>query len=228
MVGQQKDVLNSALVDKVVTSLDDSDSFVFMKDIYHRYLGCNNTYARFLGLEDKQKIIGLTDWVINPEQADLYLQDDTKVLSGQKIIIDNPAVFKNYGQLQVNGEITPVKNLNNEVIGIFGTTKLIFNIANKPFHAVMALIDANTVPLIVNRRHYEINTNLGTIKLSKREVECVLLLFKCITYEAIATSLKLSQRSIESYFVNIKNKLNVKQKNEIVEAVIKGGLLQQL
>lgn len=228
MVGQHKNELNSCLVNKVVSSLDDTDSFVFIKDIYHRYLGCNNTYARFLGLDDKQNIIGLTDAVLNPTQADLYLQDDTKVLSGEKLIIDNPAFFKQYGKLQVSGEIIPVKNLNNDIIGIFGTTKLVFNIATQPFHAVMALLDANTVPLIVNKRFYLLNTNHGEVKLSKREVECILLLFKCITYEAIAASLRLSQRSVESYFVNIKNKLNLKQKHEIVEAVIKGGLLQQL
>lgn len=228
MVGQQKDELNSVLVNQVVSTLDDTDSFVFIKDTQHRYIGCNNTYARFLGLENKQRIVGLTDAIVNPQQADLYLQDDTKVLGGEKLIIDNPAFFKQYGKLQVSGEIIPVKNLNNDIIGIFGTTKLIFNIANRPFYSVMALLDANTIPIIVSKRFYNVDTNHGAVKLSKREVECILLLLKCITYEAIATSLQLSQRSVESYFVNIKNKLNVKQKNEIVDTVIKGGLLQQL
>lgn len=228
MVGLQKDTLNIDLVNQAIEGLADKNTFVFIKDTAHSYVGCNRSYAHFLGLGDQQKIIGLTDPIINPQQAELYRLDDEKVLRGETIDINNPAFFKDLGSVQVAGKMLPLKNLNNEIIGILGTTTLILSIATKPFYQAMTLLNANTIPLIVNKKFYAVNTAAGAIRISKREVECILFLFKCMTSDAIANCLQLSQRSVESYFVNIKNKLNVKHKNEIIEAVIKGGLLQQL
>lgn len=228
MVGPQKDILSIDLVNQAIEGLGDKHSFVFIKDVHHSYVGCNHIYAHFLGLEDHHKIIGLTDSIINPQQAELYRLDDEKVLRGEEININNPAFFKDIGSVQVTGKMIPLKNLNNDIIGILGTTKLMLSIASKPFYQAMNLLNANTIPLIVNKKFYQINTVQGEVRISKREVECILFLFKCMTSDAIAHCLQLSQRSVESYFVNIKNKLNVKHKNEIIEAVIKGGLLQQL
>lgn len=228
MVGHGKSVLDLDLANQAISLLGDNHSFVFIKDTDHRYISCNDNYAKFLGLSNYTEIVGLTDMVINPQHAELYLSDDQRALKGEIITIDNPAYFNGLGLVSVTGKILPLKNINNHVNGILGTTKLILTIANKPFYQVIKFLNADTIPLIVSKKHYAINGKYGTVRLSKREIECILFLLKSMTTEAIAGCLQLSQRSVESYFVNIKNKLNVKLKHEILDTVILGGLLEQL
>lgn len=54
-------------------------------------------------------------------------------------------------------------------------------------------------------------------KLSKREVECLKLLLEDKLAKEIATTLKLSVRTVESYFENIKNKLDCPYKSDVLK-----------
>ena len=146
----------------------------------------------------------------------------------RKLSIANPANFSGLGAVTVAGKIVPLKNEYNQITGILGTTRLIYSIANQPFAQALAILNAHTIPLIVNRSWYEINTRYGKIRISRREAQCILFLLKSYTAEDIASALDLSARSIESYFVNIKNKLNVHHKSDILELVITGGLFEQI
>lgn len=228
MVGQKENELSLTLVKQLLDLIDDPHSFVFVKDQQHRYVACNNNYARFLGLENDKSIIGLTDAIINPIHAEIYRTDDDKVLHGQILNINNPGYFKDLGIVMVAGKIAPIKDEYDQNIGILGTTKLVHSLANKSFAQAIAMLNAHSIPYIVTKNSYTITTRYGKIKLSKRETECILFLFKCLTSTEIAENLELSKRSVESYLVNIKNKLNVNHKSEIIEAVVLGGLLEQL
>ncbi len=228
MVGQKTNEKSLALAKQLLDSIGDQHSFVFIKDQQHQYVACNNNYARFLGLENDQAIVGLTDLIVNPLHADIYRADDKKVLQGKILEINNPGYFKDLGIATVTGRIVPIRNEDNEITGILGTTRLIYSLANKSFVQAIAMLNANTIPLIVTKSFYAIKTRYGEVKLSKRETECILFLFKCLTADDIAQNLELSKRSVESYFVNIKNKLNVNHKSEIIEITVAGGLLEQL
>lgn len=228
MVGQKENELSLILVSQLLSHIGDEYSFVFIKDLQHNYVWCNDNYARLLGLDKDKSIAGLNDSIINPLHAEAYRADDDKVLRGEILEINNPGYFKDLGIATVTGKIMPIRNERNQIYGIVGTTKLIYSLANKSFAQAISLLNANNISHIVAKSNYTVNTRYGEVKLSKRETECILFLFKCLTADEIAQSLQLSKRSIESYFVNIKNKLNVNHKSEIVEAVIRGGLLEQL
>jgi len=228
MVGQNENELSPWLVRQLLGLIDNQYSFVFVKDQQHRYVACNSNYARFLGLESDKAIVGLMDTILNPLHADIYRTDDDKVLQGQVLDINNPGYFKDLGIVMVAGKIVPLKNEYNQNVGILGTTRLVHCLANKSFTHAIAMLNSNSIPHIVNRNFYIVNTRYGKIKLSRREVECILFLFRCLTATEIAQNLELSKRSVESYLVNIKNKLNVSHKSEIIETVVLGGLLEQL
>lgn len=59
------------------------------------------------------------------------------------------------------------------------------------------------------------------LKLSKREKECLALLSKNRTYQEIGEELNLSTRTIEHYFVSVKNKLNISTRAELFLAAQK-------
>jgi len=228
MVGQKQNEYILNLANQILPLVGDQHSFVFIKDKQHQYVGCNNNYARYLGFNNYTAIVGLTDLIINPDHAHIYRTDDEKVLRGELVEINNPAYFKKIGNVAVAGKIIPLKDDANNVAGILGVTQLIHSLANKPFAKAIAMLNANNILLTVNKNWYEVNTRYGKVKISKREVQCILFLFKSFTSEDIAQNLQLSRRSVESYLVNIKNKLNVSHKSEIVETIILGGLLEQL
>ena len=53
--------------------------------------------------------------------------------------------------------------------------------------------------------------------LSNRELECLKLASSAMSIKSIAKKLKLSPRTVESYLINTKNKLNCNTKNEMLD-----------
>jgi DNA-binding CsgD family transcriptional regulator len=61
------------------------------------------------------------------------------------------------------------------------------------------------------------------IKLSSRELECIFLYHKGKTAKETARALNISQRTVETYFENIKNKLNCYSKDQVVNFLVEEG-----
>lgn len=59
---------------------------VFWKDCDSVYLGCNTKFAKDAGIDDPSQIIGLTDTELpwTKKEAELFVQLDQKIISGQK------------------------------------------------------------------------------------------------------------------------------------------------
>lgn len=66
-----------------------------------------------------------------------------------------------------------------------------------------------------------LDSNISNHTLSKREKECLHLLLKGCSAKETATILKLSPRTIESYFENIKSKLNCYTKADLFQVARK-------
>jgi DNA-binding CsgD family transcriptional regulator len=61
------------------------------------------------------------------------------------------------------------------------------------------------------------------IKISSRELECILLYNKGKTAKETARKLNISQRTVETYFENVKNKLGCHSKSQVLNFLIKDG-----
>ncbi|MGD9152386.1 MAG: helix-turn-helix transcriptional regulator [Gammaproteobacteria bacterium] len=57
-------------------------------------------------------------------------------------------------------------------------------------------------------------------KLSKRESECVCCILRGMTTRQMANMMDLSPRTVEGYLLNIKNKLDCKDRYEIISKVL--------
>lgn len=60
---------------------------------------------------------------------------------------------------------------------------------------------------------------LERLKLTMREIDCLRLVIKGYTGEEIALALELSARTVETHLENIKNKVNVTNKNDLIKFV---------
>ena len=98
---------------------------IFWKNRNSVYMGCNQTFAKAVGLETSAEIIGKTDYDLpwSPEAASYFHQSDRKCL--QK---DQPLLNLEATQLNFQGDIThfktsriPLHNSSDKIIGLLGT-----------------------------------------------------------------------------------------------------------
>lgn len=57
-------------------------------------------------------------------------------------------------------------------------------------------------------------------KLSKRESECIFYILRGMTTKQMADVMNLSPRTVEGYLLNIRNKLDCKNRYEIISTVL--------
>ncbi|MFO1424843.1 MAG: PAS domain S-box protein [Candidatus Competibacteraceae bacterium] len=106
------------------TVLDTIPARVFWKDRDLRYLGCNQTFAHDAGVSSPDDMVGRDDYQMGwREQADLYRNDDWRVLESGKPKLD-------YEELQTTPDgrhiwlrtsKVPLRDADGVVFGILGT-----------------------------------------------------------------------------------------------------------
>jgi DNA-binding CsgD family transcriptional regulator len=90
-------------------------------------------------------------------------------------------------------------------------------------NAVFRVLKQLDESLQLSSTHYTLGDNANKYKLTIRECECVFLLIRGKSAKEIGALLSLSKRTIESYIENIKNKMDCKNKADIlVKAVLNG------
>jgi signal transduction histidine kinase len=67
---------------------------VFWKDLEHRYLGCNDAYARFRGLPAAQELTGLREMELPGHPLGALIADiEDQVLAAETAVVDQPVVL---------------------------------------------------------------------------------------------------------------------------------------
>ena len=66
---------------------------------------------------------------------------------------------------------------------------------------------------------YGLGDRYNAVYFTRREAECMVLLLKGKTINGVATTLKLSPRTVEYYVKNMKSKLGCKTKFDLVDIV---------
>ncbi len=80
--------------------------------------------------------------------------------------------------------------------------------------------DQITIPCKKSGNKYFVQTSLGEIALTKRELECAQFLLAGKTAKETAKYLNISPRTVEEYLENIRFKFNCRNKLEIVNILI--------
>ena len=81
---------------------------------------------------------------------------------------------------------------------------------------------------LLTKRSYPIQLTFGIISLSNMEIRTLILLLKGLHAGEIAQALGIKQTTTESYLVNIKNKLSVEKKSDLIYRVTKEKILHQI
>ena len=237
--------------------INNLSQFVFWKDIHCTFLGCNKRFAASAGLESPNAIIGKTDFDMPwaPEESHTYRKDDEEIISTKLPKINYLEFQKQLDdseRLMLVSKM-PVYDERNDIIGVMGiysdvtehhltlknfipakntapqTTFFIDNPFIQTASEVAATIQSRPFTSIdcTLENAYVLNRNGKIVKLTKREAECVFLLYQGMNNKLIARELKISHRTVEEYFASIKTKLYCRTRLEIFKVLLKNPQIQQ-
>lgn len=118
----------------------------------------------------------------------------------------------------------PIYNSENKITGIFGISALTDNSTfteAEPFSiALQRIINTGLIKPNITKDSLLFGRKINNIYLSRQEINCLRLLVAGKTFKLTAQALNLSPRTVEHYIDNIKYKLNVKSKSELIEKVV--------
>lgn len=191
---------------------------IFFMDTENKLRGINELGCKALQHESEKVLIGKTiERVVTKSSADSIEYNNKEVIiQNKKKIVDELPEFKN--KLGLNQHYLTIKvpwyNDKNQTLGVFGTAILLgeYPLAESLAGiAKMGILD-NSKKLLC--------TITQDVYLTPREKEVSYWLIRGKTSKEIGELLQLSRRTVENYLENMKTKMNVKSKSELVEKLL--------
>ncbi|HMM12920.1 MAG TPA: PAS domain S-box protein, partial [Bacteroidales bacterium] len=131
-IGTVTDITNQKLVEEALRKnrntlniiLDNIPQSVFWKDVNSRYLGCNKSFAKAVGFQHPDEIIGKTDFdlFIPKELAEAYRADDLEVIENRttKWYINENISLADGRLAQIETTKVPIFDERGQVSGVLG------------------------------------------------------------------------------------------------------------
>ena len=206
---------------------------VFLKDECSRYLYANSNFIQLMGLKNIQQLRQSTDQELStsPEEAKKYRELDCCILEeGHTLAVkETIAPKKNQPIIKtMQGTLYHLSSKNNKYKGfVLGVVAPESQLLKLDWDTVFQLTTSELRDLLV-KRSFALTLPWGDISLSKMEILTLIQLFKGQHAGEIANALCIKQTTVESYLVNIKNKLGVSHKSELIHVITKHHILQQI
>ena len=105
------------------TVLETAPIRIFWKDLELRYQGCNAAFAHDAGLAKPEDVVGRDDFdMVWHEQAELYREDDRKVMASGKAKLDfeEPQTAPDGRTIWLRTSKIPLRDAQGQVIGVMG------------------------------------------------------------------------------------------------------------
>ena len=205
---------------------------IFIKNEKSNYTYANDNFIQFMGMKNFAQLQQLTDYDLykNNNEAKKYREHDRYILEEEKILNVSEQVNPLYNQhitKTMQGNLYPLFADSNKANFVLGLVLPECKLLKLDFDTLFKLTQNELNELLV-KRSYQINTSFGPATLSKMEIRTLVLLLRGAHAGEIAKELQIKQTTVESYIVNIKNKLSVNNKQELINLVINEKLLHQI
>lgn len=210
------------------TLIEQLPGYILWKDLNSVFLKSNMNMACLLGFKHPDELVGITDYDMHckaVEDADLFISEDQKARCSRstistlslstyandemKVLLANKALFFDENA-QARGTVGQCIELNSRML------------RNIPLLWDTVLVDQGQK----RSGTYYLNSEYGDIKLSKRQAQCLFYLLRGKTTKMIAKILQLSNRTVESYLEDIKDKMGCANKAQLIEKSIYLGFLE--
>ena len=177
----------------------------------------------FNSLED---IVGKSDFELPwHKDADKYIEQDQLTLKGvSQFNLDCLPRTDGSTMLHLCQKV-PLYNEKGKITGVGGIGLELTRNNYKNIIPLLAFAGLNIENFIATLHKKNPDFVYGKIDLSKRQAQIISLLLRGYSAELTAKELKLSKRTIESYLIRLKEKLECKNKYELINKAFELGFI---
>ncbi len=192
---------NRYLIDLDVLSAVEGNIHIYAVDLNNILFFMNAPHRSFFQSILKKDPLGLTLHELfedNEEAAEYFTKENKLVSDTQKAHLFYNRMHQAHSTwLDLITIKIPIYHVNNTLAGVLGISHYVEKRTALPAH------------------------EMG---LTKREIECIYLLLDGNTYKEIAKKMNISSRTVESYIVNVKNKLACESSHDLFNKLNKAQL----
>ncbi|MBA3537129.1 MAG: helix-turn-helix transcriptional regulator [Tatlockia sp.] len=211
---------------------ENKTQYLFIKNRQSEYQYANSAFFSLLGLKQLTHLVGKSDFQLYDDKIKIqqYRGDDSFVFEEEKpLTLLNDLNPKNNSSIIITmeGKLYPLSIHSEKPDYVLGIVSSSANIRQLDWDTLFNLTTAELNELLT-RKSYAITFGWGKTVLSKRELQVLFELIHGYHAGQIAQRLFLKQTTVESYLVNIKNKLYLNTKSELISFVISSKLFHQI
>ena len=215
------DQMNQHAGEVLSTYLNASANF-FINDVNSKIQMCNQAIINVVGLNSHEEILGKNILDLRMASAEAAMANDQRVMMMRKLmIVDEYTECHGHPTAFVSLKL-PLFDSSEKVIGVIGSS-----VAFKGATGASALALFITRMISLKMLPPDDATHLlkpalkqENEKITKREKEILLQLVRGKTAKEIGKVLGISFRTVYQHLENVKNKLHVKSKSELIDCVI--------
>lgn len=217
----------------LVENQQDANSCISIKDQQGNYHFANSNFIHLMGRHHSSDIISHQDKELTNNKAllkkikelDDYVFEEKKSLLVSETIDPNTSPHL---RKTVDGNMIPIWTGDTEkpamILGVF---KPRIEILCLDYQAICTL-PLKQINHCLQHRKYPVKIDKLSVELTRRDVQILILLIRGYHAGKIAATLFLQQTTVESYLQNIKNKLGVYTKRELICTALEKNLLGQI
>lgn len=198
---------------------------VYLLDLNGATVHINEVGANICGYHVPEQAHGKTIFQVSKGHTAKDLLDNCEsVLKQESVQIFDEFNMRYDGRfLQFLSIKFPCYDENHQLKGTLGISVVL---GEHPLaEAIIKLINLGLLPDHASPHDQSIKLNLGSVSLTSREQECLEFTVKGFTAKEIAKKLSISSRTVEEYLNQIKNKLNVSTKQQMIQKVLNASTL---
>lgn len=221
--------------DKLCQLVADARSFLnglpgihFIKDTQSNYIACSPAFEKELNVS-KKDVIGYTDYDLPwASLTELYQQHDRDAMQKNQSDVLEPVKIAQSTIISSRTLKLPIADSSGEVIGVFGQMDVlaINSSLSKALSTLIAVDKRKAAQTHQAPKNYQCDSYDKNLQLTPRETECLFLLIRGKSAKEIARFLKISPRTVEVYIENIKLKMNISSRSQIVDKALELGMLE--
>lgn len=205
----------------VESLLSQLETAIFAKDLSHRYIYCNEKLARASGEDSAAACYGKTDAdLIWKKYSDVYLLSDKKVFAGHSLCnIFEPQRQTDCDQMTILINKHPLLNRAGEIVGVVGSYVDVTNLSIARQHNI---ISSSAI------KGFDLGKYFDHATLTNREFQVLKMVLLGRTAKQIASTLLISQKTVETHITKIKEKMQCTSRGDIISQAVISGLYQRL
>lgn len=205
---------------------------LFIKDIFSNYQFANINFIQIMGLDNLKHLKSITDFDLTNDKVKtkkFHHLDQMVVEEGMAISVSEE-ITPNYNRpirKLMNGQMYPIFSDSGDVKYVLGMVTPKSRLIRLDWDTVFNLSTTELNDVLV-KRSYQITCQGYQTTLSKMEIKTLIQLIKGQAANEISENLNIKQTTVESYLKNIRNKLGVSSKSELIHVLIRDNVLHQI